>query len=145
MKNRETSGSTARIWALDGRRGGSDEGALVCSSQPPWQPDFLFGMCDAVCVKGRAGGCPGSYSTRKARLRLSSEAAEPDRWQPNTYKHLGEHPRSIHFTGFLLGLLKWLHGNSWVCACIETTVPSRRQQAAVARGTSGCHMEDGCT
>jgi len=62
-ENRETSGSTARTWALDGRRGGSDEGALACSSWPHWQLDFMFEMCGTVRVNGRAGGWPGSHRT----------------------------------------------------------------------------------
>lgn len=66
----------------------------------------------AVYVNGRAGGWPDSYSTQEAGLWSGSKVAEPEHWLSNTYKLLGEHPRSTHFTVFALGLLQWLHCNS---------------------------------
>lgn len=122
----------------------SDEGALVCSKQPCPQSDLVFEMCYVVHVHGRAIGWPHSSRTREARLLLGRKATETEHWQGNTYKLLGEHRRFIHFAVFVLGLLKRLHCNSWVYACIESTVPSQCQQAALACGTLGCCMEEGC-
>lgn len=67
----------------------------------------------------------GAGLTLKAPEKQGSNAAEPDRWQCDTYKLLGEHPRSIRFMVFVLGLLKWLHCNGWVYACIGSTMPSQ--------------------